>query len=290
MGSLGIGTTTPAVGFKLDVNGNIQNQGFDFVLGTNDGRYIGSKTGQRALVHFDSDTLHLNYQGDFEGGVVIGSTTTINGSLNVSGNINATGTINSVSGLCVNSVCANTSTWTNIVNNGGSGGASVKAGITSINIPSTVSVPSWSGSQQVITHNLGKIPKLIKITAIQSTEGIVNPGVNDIPDGRIYFSMGIYDGVANSCIYSGGYQAYRYNSNMIGTMTGSNLSVINIVVPMTDICSASHGYTTLKIWANITAVDANSFTLSWDRGENYIYPCGTFGWPGGTIAFSWEVQ
>lgn len=45
--------------------------GADLKLGLDDGRNIGERTGQRALVHDDNDTLHINYDRDFEGGVSI---------------------------------------------------------------------------------------------------------------------------------------------------------------------------------------------------------------------------
>lgn len=51
------------------------HQGADFKLGTNDGRSIGTKKLQRALVHYFNginkrqDALYLNFAGDFEGGV-----------------------------------------------------------------------------------------------------------------------------------------------------------------------------------------------------------------------------
>jgi hypothetical protein len=86
----------------LTIGGTLSVQGSDFVIGTNDGRSVGSTTTQRALVHGLNDTLHLNYQGDFEGGTVIGGpTTTVSGS------------------FCVGSACVSTSTWQTMVNNRG---------------------------------------------------------------------------------------------------------------------------------------------------------------------------
>jgi hypothetical protein len=63
---------------RLDGNGNLSVRGFtlqhdgaDFILGANDGRNIGVKPLQRALVHGLSDDLVLNFAGDFEGGVFV---------------------------------------------------------------------------------------------------------------------------------------------------------------------------------------------------------------------------
>ena len=56
-------------------------QGSDFTLGTNDGRSIGSKTGQRALVHNTGDVLIINFNGDFEGGTKIDSKLDVNGDI-----------------------------------------------------------------------------------------------------------------------------------------------------------------------------------------------------------------
>jgi len=80
-GSVGIGRNAPAS--KLDVNGNIINGGADFILGRYDGRTQGTKTANRALVHFNNDALHLNYAGDFEGGVVVDSKMKIKGDLDL---------------------------------------------------------------------------------------------------------------------------------------------------------------------------------------------------------------
>lgn len=45
--------------------------GADFRLGLNSGRDKGQNTAQRAMVHYTSDRLFLNFAGDFEGGVVV---------------------------------------------------------------------------------------------------------------------------------------------------------------------------------------------------------------------------
>ena len=76
--------------------GTIISHGADFVLGLNDGRFQGTKIGQRALVHEVStikDILVINYGGDFEDGTLVQSDLSIGGKLNV-GNVN----FNNVSG------------------------------------------------------------------------------------------------------------------------------------------------------------------------------------------------
>ncbi len=88
-GNVGIGTGSPTT--TLDVNGHLRVRGFsirldgaDLSLGHRDGRDIGDRTGQRALVHYLNDELLLNYDGDFEGGVHIqGPKTMIDGNLGI---------------------------------------------------------------------------------------------------------------------------------------------------------------------------------------------------------------
>jgi FlaG/FlaF family flagellin (archaellin) len=72
------------IGEDLIVNGwTLEHQGADFKLGTNDGRSVGSNTGQRALVHDTNDVLVINYAGDFEGGTRIDSDLTISGTARI---------------------------------------------------------------------------------------------------------------------------------------------------------------------------------------------------------------
>ena len=71
-------------GGSLSVGGNTTIGGADLVLGTNDGRGVGNRPGQRALVHEAGDALVLNYGGDFEGGVRVDSNVNVGGELRTS--------------------------------------------------------------------------------------------------------------------------------------------------------------------------------------------------------------
>ncbi|MBO9667014.1 MAG: tail fiber domain-containing protein [Bdellovibrio sp.] len=75
-GYVGINTTSPTV--ALEVNGTaratmFKNGGMDFVVGDADQVTRGDCGGCRAIVKDNSATLHLNYAGDFTGGVMVGS-------------------------------------------------------------------------------------------------------------------------------------------------------------------------------------------------------------------------
>ncbi|MDW3197442.1 MAG: cell division protein ZapB [Cytophagales bacterium] len=87
-GYVGLGTSTPSQ--RLEVRGhalishNLLLEGTDLRLGLNNARDAGSKTLQRAMVHNTSDRLFLNYDGDFEGGIVVqGPKTIIDGAVGV---------------------------------------------------------------------------------------------------------------------------------------------------------------------------------------------------------------
>ncbi|EIP98842.1 hypothetical protein OpiT1DRAFT_03312 [Opitutaceae bacterium TAV1] len=71
--AVGIKVSSPA--YPLDVNGRVSVGGPDLILGKRDGRNQGQKQSNRALVHLDwgsvTDCLLLNYDGDFEGGVIV---------------------------------------------------------------------------------------------------------------------------------------------------------------------------------------------------------------------------
>jgi len=60
------------IGGNLSVGGaQFEHKGYNFLLGTEDGRGKGNKQLQRALVHDGNDKLVINYNTDFEGGVKI---------------------------------------------------------------------------------------------------------------------------------------------------------------------------------------------------------------------------
>jgi len=60
------------IGGNLGVGGDqFEHKGYNFLLGTDDGRGKGNKELQRALVHDGNDKLFINYNTDFEGGVKI---------------------------------------------------------------------------------------------------------------------------------------------------------------------------------------------------------------------------
>jgi len=87
-GNVGIGVSNPGmkleVGGAMKVNGFLTIEGSDLRLGTNDGRAQGTKTTNRALVHYDQDTLVMNFDGDFEGGVrVVGPKLVVDGNVGI---------------------------------------------------------------------------------------------------------------------------------------------------------------------------------------------------------------
>ena len=69
---------------SLAIAGNVSFGGADLVLGTNDGRGVGNRPSQRALVHEAGDALVVNYGGDFEGGVRVDSNVNVGGELSTS--------------------------------------------------------------------------------------------------------------------------------------------------------------------------------------------------------------
>jgi|GEM_PF-5022426 len=70
-GNLGIGVYTTPPSHKLSVRGNVAIDGSELVLGRYDGRSQGTLLNNRALVHASDDALVLNWDGDFEGGVIV---------------------------------------------------------------------------------------------------------------------------------------------------------------------------------------------------------------------------
>ena len=53
----------------LTIGGRLYVEGAEFSIGTNDGRSVGNKPSQRAMIHFPNDVLVFNFDGDFEGGM-----------------------------------------------------------------------------------------------------------------------------------------------------------------------------------------------------------------------------
>lgn len=76
----GVGTPTTLMSINsvgdASIKGQLTVNGHDLVLGNNDSRPQGNKLGQRALVHDGwqqgKDDLVINYDGDFEDGVLVG--------------------------------------------------------------------------------------------------------------------------------------------------------------------------------------------------------------------------
>jgi len=103
-GNVGIGTTAPLA--KLAVGGTGSS---------GDAIAAYANSANSALYAEQQNSTGGGYAGYFKGD------SNITRNLFVGGNINATGTINSATALCVNSVCANSTTWNNIVIGAGSG-------------------------------------------------------------------------------------------------------------------------------------------------------------------------
>jgi hypothetical protein len=213
-----IGSAAQTKAGSLTIGSTLSVQGSDFILGTNDGRAIGSKTGQRALVHFDfpkADSLYLNYGGDFEGGTFIDGTTTINGDLNVGGNINATGTINSATALCVNSVCASSTAWNAMVSGAGGGAPIILTVAGSIkNDFSGTSVTTQSPAYvKVLEYELGSdLDSCNFIFAAENTSVIVTVKL---------YKNGVFLG--NYTTYDYGWDAF--NKNFSGLKKGDLIQI-----------------------------------------------------------------
>ena len=70
---------------RVTEEGNVEVGGSVITLGKQDDLDQGTlSTEQRALVHETNDELHLNYAGDFEGGVVVGSDVKVEGNVQMS--------------------------------------------------------------------------------------------------------------------------------------------------------------------------------------------------------------
>jgi len=112
-GDVGIGTAAPLA--KLAVVG----AGSSGVTTGSSGDAIAAYANSGNSALYAEQQNIAGYAGYFNGNV------NITKNLSVGGNINATGTINSATAICVNSVCANSTTWNNIVIGAGSGGSGV---------------------------------------------------------------------------------------------------------------------------------------------------------------------
>jgi hypothetical protein len=72
-------------GLQITPSRYVRILGSDLMLGSEDGRSIGTKPAQRALVHEQNDELVLNYQGDFEGGTRVDGNIKVRGSIYTEG-------------------------------------------------------------------------------------------------------------------------------------------------------------------------------------------------------------
>jgi hypothetical protein len=114
---------------------------------------------------------------------------------------------------------------------------------------------STASGNQTIAHGLGKIPKKVKITAIQASTS----GVSD------NYSFGAYNGTTNSSIYRG------QNGNTQYYVGGDNTNTINIMTAASNDTSPST--------ATVT-VDATNITLAWTKATTAT----------GTAYLLWEAE
>ncbi len=113
-GNVGIGVTSPNAQLHVDnsihassiscsnlyASNNIENGGFDFVLGITDQTTRGDSGLSRALVKDSGSTLVLNYADDFTGGIRLGNGTDVqvSGSIKASNNANTLGNVYTTGG------------------------------------------------------------------------------------------------------------------------------------------------------------------------------------------------
>ncbi len=128
--------------FKAD---NIEVRGSDLVLGTHDGRSVGNRTGQRALVHYtdSDDQLVVNFGGDFEGGTKVDSNLEVDGDLSTLGSASLGGDT---------SIGGNTS----IGGDATITGATTIGGLTTVNNQLTVDSIELRGSDLVLGTDDGR--------------------------------------------------------------------------------------------------------------------------------------
>jgi hypothetical protein len=102
-------------------------------------------------------------------------------------------------------------------------------------------------------HGLGRIPKMVRITALRHSG-----------DTIFAESFGAYDGSNTRCVWANG----QYNNH---SDSGSSTTYIVLIYSAVDQSEYSR--------ATIT-VDATNITLSWTKSAS----------PSGTITFMWEVE
>ena len=112
-----LNSSSATVNGSLNVTGNITDGGFDFALGTSDQSSRGNSGSSRALVKDNNATLVVNYNGDFTGGVYVGSFIGVGG--NITATTTNTGKANSGANLLLKQLGNgdNTVTWLNDYNN-----------------------------------------------------------------------------------------------------------------------------------------------------------------------------
>jgi len=76
-----LNSSSATVNGGLNVTSNITNGGFDFILGSTDQSSRGNSGASRALVKSGNASLVLNYNGDFTGGVYVGSFIGVGGTI-----------------------------------------------------------------------------------------------------------------------------------------------------------------------------------------------------------------
>lgn len=121
--------------------------------------------------------------------------------------------------------------------------------------------PTAQGQTKAITHNLGRIPKKIKITTF------INRGVSDSVEGT-YQSIGCYDGANYSTIYF-----YR------GDSSGQSTSYANTNTTHLLVVQTTGSSSTINWKALVSINDINSFTLNVD-----IFSSAQ------SVVFLWEVE